>query len=101
MLFSALIGASALCAIFPAILFCINLRRFRPPPPVAPDRRYSASVLIPARNEEANIDQALRCVLASNNADVEVLVWDDDSTDRTAEIVRNLAATDPRVRLLH
>ena len=100
MLLSLLIGASTLCAVIPAILFCINLRRFRPPAPVGPDERFSIAVLIPARNEEANIGEALRCVLASRNVDLEVLVWDDASTDRTADIVESLGHINPRVRLL-
>ncbi len=101
MLFSVLLGVSALCAVLPALLFCINLRRFRPPAAVSPDQQFAVSVLIPARNEEANIGDALRCVLASRNVDLEVLVWNDDSTDSTAEIVDLLASTDARVRLLN
>lgn len=89
-----------LCAVLPAALFCINLRRFRPPTTARPDDTFSISVLIPARNEEANIGEALRHVLQSRNAALEVLVLDDASTDRTAEIVRGIAATDTRVRLL-
>jgi GT2 family glycosyltransferase len=58
------------------------------------------SVLIPARNEEANIAHLLESVLQSEGADFEVLVWDDASTDRTAEKVREFAAVDARVRLL-
>ena len=56
-------------------------------------------MLIPARNEEANIAAALRSVLESGGIELEVIVLDDDSTDRTAEIVREIAQTDPRVRL--
>jgi glycosyltransferase involved in cell wall biosynthesis len=56
-------------------------------------------VLIPARNEEANIAAAVRSVLQSEGVELEVIVLDDGSTDRTAEIVRALARTDPRVRL--
>lgn len=100
MLFSALIAATAACAVLPAVLFCINLRRFRRPKPVGPQQLFPVSVLIPARNEAANIGPALEHVLASRNTDLEVLVWDDDSTDNTAAIVASIAATDPRVRLL-
>ncbi len=41
----------------------------------------------------------MRSVLASRHVELEVIVLDDASTDRTAEIVRALAAEDPRVRL--
>jgi hypothetical protein len=58
------------------------------------------SVLIPARNEEASIRAALASVLANRGVDIEVLVLDDHSTDRTAQIVQELASADPRVRLL-
>ena len=99
MLTGILIGTSAACAVLPAALFCVNLRRFRAPAAVS-SGPYSVSVLIPARNEEANIGVALERVLASRGADLEVLVLDDDSADRTGEIVRELAARDTRVRLV-
>lgn len=57
------------------------------------------SVLIPARNEELGIEACVRSVMASQHVDVEVIVLDDASTDRTAEIVRALAVEDSRVRL--
>ena len=100
MLLVVLIGVSAVCAILPALLFCINLRRYRPPAPLDAGQVFSVSVLVPARNEEANIGEALRCILASAQVDLEVLVWNDDSTDRTGEIVQTLAAADTRVHLL-
>lgn len=86
------------CAAVPAVLFLVNLRLFRPPP--VPGRDPGpVSVLIPARDEEAAIEGAVRAALASRGVEVEVVVLDDGSTDRTAEIVRALAAADPRVRL--
>lgn len=100
MLTAIFFSSSAVCAIVPATLFCINLRRYRPPPAVHGARSYSVSVLIPARNEEANIGAALRCVLASRDVTLEVLVLDDDSSDQTAEIARDIAAVDSRVRLI-
>ena len=60
---------------------------------------YGVSVLIPARNEEGNIAATLKSVLANSGVEFEVVVLDDHSTDRTAEIVAEVAARDPRVRL--
>ena len=59
----------------------------------------SVSVLIPARNEETNIRATLEAVLSNRGAEFEVVVLDDHSTDRTAAIVSEFAARDPRVRL--
>src|SRR5688572_14457173 len=59
------------------------------------------SVVIPARNEESDIENTIRCVLAQPGVQVEVIVINDHSTDRTGEIITRLAAEDPRVRPLH
>jgi glycosyltransferase involved in cell wall biosynthesis len=56
-------------------------------------------VLIPARNEESSIGPAVDSVLANVGVELEVIVLDDHSTDRTAEIVEALARRDSRVRL--
>jgi cellulose synthase/poly-beta-1,6-N-acetylglucosamine synthase-like glycosyltransferase len=59
------------------------------------------SVVIPAKNEEDHIEACLASVLAQDHEDLEVLVVDGASTDRTCELVEAVAARDPRVRLLH
>ncbi len=58
------------------------------------------SVLIPARNEEANIGACLESLRQQDYPNFEILVLDDSSTDRTADMVASIAAEDPRVRLL-
>src|SRR5689334_13592030 len=60
----------------------------------------AVSVLIPARDEEANIAACLDSVLRQTATVGEVLVYDDHSTDDTARIVREVAARDSRVRLI-
>ncbi len=57
------------------------------------------SVLVPARNEENNIGACLASLMQQDYPNFEVLVLDDNSTDKTAEIVQALAAQDPRVKL--
>ncbi len=81
--------AAMLCALGPAVLFCVNLRRYMPPPP-ASGPLPPISVLIPARNEERSIRAAVESVLASTGIDFELIVLDDASTDRTSEIVTGL-----------
>lgn len=64
--------------------------------------RESVSILIPARNEERNIAEAVKAALRADSEGVvaEVLVYDDHSEDRTAEVVVDLAQRDRRIRLL-
>lgn len=47
--------------------------------------RPPASVIIPARNEERNIEDVVRAVLIQTKPGDEVIVVDDDSTDETAK----------------
>ncbi len=86
------------CAATPAGLFLGNLLLYREPPQLPPGRHPAVSVLIPARNEEANIGAAIASVLASTDVDFELIVLDDGSTDRTSEIIDGYAAQDARVR---
>ena len=61
------------------------------------------SVVIPAFNEEPNVEACYRElveVLELLGHPFEVVVVDDGSTDRTPEILRALAAADPRLRLV-
>ena len=79
----------------------VNIRRMRrlpdDPHPVA----ERVSVLVPARNEAHRIAPTIRSVLAQERvAHLEVLVLDDGSDDGTADVVREVAAGDPRVRVL-
>jgi len=67
--------------------------------PEAPDPGL-VSVIVPAKDEQDNIGTALETLLAQDYPNVEILVVDDRSTDRTPDIVREVAATDPRVRLI-
>lgn len=94
------ITALTLAAI-PAVLWLLNLFCYRRIASAGEEGKdlEPVSVLIPARNEEANLPATLSAVLANRNVEFEVIVLDDHSTDRTAEIVRELAAKDSRVRL--
>jgi glycosyltransferase involved in cell wall biosynthesis len=86
-------------AALPALLTLANLRAFAPPPEPS-GSLPPVSVLVPARNEEAAIERLCRDVLASAGVDLELVILDDASTDRTAETVARVAAADPRVRLV-
>ncbi len=58
------------------------------------------SILIPARNEEAVIGPLLRSISEQDYPSLEVIVYDDDSGDSTASVVRDFAGRDARIRLI-
>ena len=99
-LLAVLSAAGLALALLYAAMTAANLAVFRAPPPAAPGRRLPAvSILIPARDEAANIGAALDSALGQHGIEVEVVVLDDGSTDGTAALVAARAGADPRLRL--
>jgi Glycosyl transferase family 2 len=77
----------------------------QPGPQASPDtvaRREAplVSVVVAAYNAEAYIEHTCRSALGQTHRALELIVADDGSTDTTVDIVRRLAAADPRVRLI-
>ncbi|HEX6229835.1 MAG TPA: glycosyltransferase [Solirubrobacterales bacterium] len=60
-------------------------------------RAPAVSVVVPAYNAEAFLAEAIESVLAQTLADLELVIVDDGSTDRTAEIVAEYARRDRQV----
>lgn len=85
-------------AAWPAVLFIRNLRVFNLRTEAAARTGNDVSILIPARNEETNIRLAAEAALA--NSDAEIIVLDDLSTDRTAEVVEELSKINSRLQLI-
>ncbi|MDB5414871.1 MAG: glycosyl transferase [Rubritepida sp.] len=86
-------------ALLPVVFGVMNLVGM-PVPRGTPKPGTRVSILIPARNEAANIGLCLEAALASTGCDIEVVVMDDGSTDATAAIVQAYASRDPRLRLV-
>jgi cellulose synthase/poly-beta-1,6-N-acetylglucosamine synthase-like glycosyltransferase/spore germination protein YaaH/peptidoglycan/xylan/chitin deacetylase (PgdA/CDA1 family) len=76
------------------------VEKLRPSAPPNPDYQPRVTVLVPAYNEEAVICDTIGSALSSDYPKLEILVVDDGSIDRTAELVRANFGRDPRVRLL-
>ncbi len=76
-----------------------NLRSYRRAPADAQlSDQLMISVCVPARDEEENLAASLRSILANDHVNLEVLIYDDQSRDRTPEILREFASLDSRVR---
>ncbi|MDI3408037.1 bifunctional polysaccharide deacetylase/glycosyltransferase family 2 protein [Streptomyces cavernicola] len=77
-----------------------RLERYRPGSPWLREIRDPVTVLVPAYNEEAGIGGTLRSLLASTHRQLQIIVIDDGSSDRTVEIAHEYADRDPRVQVI-
>jgi len=68
--------------------------------PVAPDDAPFLTVIVPARDEEENVERCLRSILASSYPRLEVVLVDDHSRDATRAIAERIAREDARLRVV-
>ena len=98
MLYQLIIAAGLFSFMLNLIL---NLRSLKVPrwDSKTPEPAPLISVLIPARDEEANITACLESLQKQDYPNFEILVLDDNSSDNTTAIVRRIAAEDDRIQL--
>ncbi|MDQ1301647.1 MAG: Polyprenol monophosphomannose synthase [Chloroflexota bacterium] len=65
------------------------------------NKTLSLTVILPTYNERDNVPLLIAGILRAVRPPVRVLVVDDNSPDSTWQVVAEIAARDPRVRLLH
>ncbi|HNY28848.1 MAG TPA: glycosyltransferase [Candidatus Sumerlaeota bacterium] len=58
------------------------------------------SIVMTVYNAERYLSEAVGSVLAQSFGDLELILWDDGSTDGSADIARDLSETDPRIRFV-
>jgi len=75
-----------------------TVHRFDQYPPT--DSFPRVSVLVPARNEERNIEACVTSLLHQDYPDFEVIVLDDQSSDGTPRILARLSRIDDRLKIL-
>lgn len=80
------------------VMTLINLRVLGSAPKPEESATELVSICIPARNESLNLEACVSGLLASRYTAIEVLVYDDQSTDSTPEILSKLTQLDARVR---
>lgn len=69
-----------------------------------PKKLTSLSVFFPCYNEEKNVEESVRktkAVMADVTDDYEIILVNDGSRDRTAEVIDRLAKEDPRIKGVH
>ncbi len=93
----AVLAAGAFAARSLHVAFCSNDRI----EPVEPsDDLPPLSIVVPARDEERQIEGCVRSLLAQRYPHLEVVVVDDRSSDATREILTRLAREDDRLRIV-
>jgi chlorobactene glucosyltransferase len=82
-------------------ILLMNLRDLAPLPAGGVPARPFVSVLVPARNEELNIERCVTSLLQQDYPDFEIIVVDDGSTDATPLLLQGLLeGSGGRLRLL-
>ena len=76
-----------------------RLTQLRDVPP-ALDPAPSVSIVVAARDEERNVEEAVRSLLRLDYPRYELVVVNDRSTDRTGDILRGVAAREPRLQVV-
>ena len=64
------------------------------------DNSLKVSVIIPVYNTEKYVEECIRSVIRQNLQDIEIIVIDDGSTDKSLEIIERIANEDERVIIL-
>jgi len=81
-----------------ALVNSLTVRRFDQYPRT--NRTPRVSVLVPARNEERNIEACVTSLLEQDYPDFEVIVLDDHSTDNTLSILARVASQDNHLQIM-
>lgn len=89
---TVLMAAGTLVAVLGLLAGRLMMWRLTVPEKHPETSRPSLSVIIPARNEAQRIGPLMESLRNQQYTDMEVIVVDDDSSDRTAEIARTAGA---------
>lgn len=60
----------------------------------------AVSIIVPAYNAEKTVEKALQSLINQTFKDIEIIIIDDGSKDKTREIISSFAAKDSRIKLI-
>ena len=98
-IFYTLFAFSNIVAIV-GIFNLIYFRKAKSAPLISEKEETLVSVLIPARNEQQNIERCLYSLFDQNYKNIEIIVLDDDSDDDTFSLVKKISQEDNRLRVV-
>jgi poly-beta-1,6 N-acetyl-D-glucosamine synthase len=81
--------------------FVLSLIHFRKSQKITENENFRpfVSVIIPCYNEEATVINCLKSVLAESHKNIEIIVVNDGSTDKTSSVVKKFSLNQPGVTL--
>jgi glycosyltransferase involved in cell wall biosynthesis len=94
---------SCVVQLYCSLILALGVRKLRRLDDVTAERNSPeprVSVIMPACNEEKNIEQAVLALLGQAYGNLEILVVNDRSTDGTAQVLKGLQTAHPRL-LVH
>ena len=98
-IFYALFAFSNIVAIV-GIFNLIYFRKAKSAPLISEKEETLVSILIPARNEQQNIERCLYSLFDQNYKNIEIIVLDDDSDDDTFSLVKKISQEDDRLKVV-
>jgi len=98
-IFYALFAFSNIVAIV-GIFNLIYFRKAKYAPLISEKEETLVSILIPARNEQQNIERCLYSLFDQNYKNIEIIVLDDDSDDDTFSLVKKISQEDDRLKVV-
>ena len=67
-------------------------------------KSISSSIIVPAYNEEKNIEQSLLAIKKATKgliSDYEIIIYNDCSTDNTGQLIEQLSSNSTRIKIVH
>lgn len=83
--------------------FFYRERRDYPDPAIPPELATTppVSYIVPCHNEAPNVLETIQSLIGQDYPDFEIIAVNDASTDNTGKILDGVAATEPRLRVIH
>lgn len=81
--------------------FVFFYRRERIPPALPTPQNVGCSIIIPCFNEQAQLRETIRYAMQTQYPQFEVIAVNDGSSDKTADILNELASVYPNLRVIH
>ena len=59
------------------------------------------SIIVPVYNAEATIERCVRSIQEQTEKDIEIILVNDGSADRSLEIMEDLALVNPKIKIIN